>query len=94
MNRTELVDNAAELADLSKIDVSRVLDAVLETITSKLKTGGRVVLPIGTFSVSNRAARKGRNPQTGEEIQIKAARVAKFKAGKALKDSLMEGFDG
>lgn len=92
MNKAELVDVVAKAADLSKAAAARALDAVLEGITKGLKAGHTVTLVgFGTFKVSHRAARKGRNPQTGKEIQIKASKVPTFKAGKALKDVVNKG---
>ena len=89
MNRSELIDNIAELSELTKSSAARALDAVLETITTTLKKGDPVVLlNFGTFLVKQRAARKGRNPQTGEEIKIKASKVVGFKAGRALKEAV------
>ncbi len=89
MNKSELIDAVAEAADLSKASAARALDAVVDSITGALKEGDQVVLVgFGTFSVKDRAARAGRNPQTGETIQIKASRAPGFKAGKALKDAL------
>lgn len=89
MNKTELVDMLADKADMTKADSGRILDAFIDVVTSTLQEGEQVVLPgFGTFSVGNRAARTGRNPQTGETIEIKAARVAKFKVGKSLKEAV------
>lgn len=89
MNKSELIDRIAEKADLSKADAGRALDAVVEGITAALKEGDQVALVgFGTFVAKERAARTGRNPQTGAEIKIAAARVPAFKAGKALKDAL------
>jgi DNA-binding protein HU-beta len=89
VNKTELVDKIAESADISKASASRALDAVLDAIVESLKASDPVVLVgFGTFAVKERAARTGRNPQTGQEIAIKAARVPAFKPGKALKDAL------
>ncbi|MEH6550874.1 MAG: HU family DNA-binding protein [Pseudomonadales bacterium] len=89
MNKSELIDAIATAADLSKADAGRALDATLETITGALKDSEQVALVgFGTFAVKQRAARTGRNPRTGEEIQIKAANVPGFKAGKALKDAV------
>lgn len=89
MNKTELVDKIAEEADISKASAARALDAALEAITTSLKASDPVVLVgFGTFLARERAARAGRNPKTGETIQIKAARVPAFKPGKALKDAL------
>jgi len=89
VNKTELIEAIAESADLPKAAATRALDAVIDNITGTLKKGEQVVLVgFGTFSVKDRAARTGRNPQTGAEIQIPAARVPSFKAGKALKDAV------
>ena len=89
MNKSELIDAIAKRADLSKAAAGRALDAAIETINSSLKKGGKVTLMgFGTFSVSKRAARTGRNPRSGAEIKIKAAKVPKFKPGKALKDAV------
>ena len=89
MNKTELIDALAAAADLSKADAGRALDAVVETVTDTLKKGDQVSLVgFGTFAVKHRAAREGRNPQTGATIQIKASNVPGFKAGKALKDAV------
>ncbi|MEQ3697065.1 MAG: HU family DNA-binding protein [Pseudomonadales bacterium] len=89
MNKSELIDAIAESADLPKAAAGRALDATLEAITGTLKGGDSVVLVgFGTFTVKDRAARTGRNPQTGAEIQIAAAKVPSFKAGKALKDAV------
>ncbi|RVT60844.1 HU family DNA-binding protein (plasmid) [Niallia taxi] len=91
MNKTELINAVAESSELSKKDSTRVVDSVMETITKALKNGGKVeILGFGAFSVSERAARKGRNPQTGEEIEIAASRAPSFKAGKKLKDAVKE----
>ena len=85
MNKAELIDAIAGDANLSKADAKRALEAVTSNVTKALKGGGKVALiGFGTFSISNRAARTGRNPQTGATIQIKAKKVAKFKAGAAL----------
>ena len=89
MNKSELIDSIADNANISKADAGRALDAAVSSITKALQNGDSVgVVGFGTFSVGNRAARKGRNPQTGAEIQIKASNVPKFKAGKALKDAV------
>ncbi len=89
MNKSELVDAVADSADLSKASAARAVDAVVEAITATLKKGDTVaLLGFGTFLVRDRAARSGRNPRTGETIQIKASKVPAFKAGKALKDAL------
>ena len=89
MNKAELIDHIAEAADLSKASATRALEATLDGITSSLKQQEPVALVgFGTFLVRERAARKGRNPQTKEEIDIPAASVPAFKPGKALKDAL------
>ena len=89
MNKQELIENIARSADITKAAAGRALDSMIESVTGSLKNGDSVVLVgFGTFSVRDRAARIGRNPQTGEEIQIQAARVPAFKAGKALKDAV------
>lgn len=89
MNKTDLVDALASQAEITKAAAAKHLDALLEIITKALKKGDSVTLPgFGSFTVSQRAARTGRNPQTGATIQIKAARIAKFKAGKKLKDAV------
>ena len=89
MNKTELVEAVAEAADLSKTDAGKAVDAVLDVITGALKKGDQVTLVgFGTFEVRDRAARTGRNPKTGEAIQIKASKAPAFKAGKALKDAV------
>lgn len=89
MNKSELIDAVADHADLSKAEAGRALDAAVGAITGALKNGDSVgIVGFGTFSVSHRSARTGRNPQTGAEIQIKASNVPKFKAGKALKDAV------
>ena len=86
MNKSELIDAIAESADLSKADATRALEAVLGSVQGALASGDQVSLVgFGTFSVKHRAARSGRNPQTGAEIQIAASNVPSFKAGKALK---------
>lgn len=89
MNKSELIDAVAETADLSKASATRALDSIVDTVTASLQKGEPVVLVgFGTFQVKDRAARTGRNPQTGAPIEIKAAKVPSFKAGKALKDAL------
>lgn len=89
MNKSELVDAIAEGADISKASAGRALDSALGAITSALSNGDQVSLVgFGTYSVKHRAARTGRNPQTGSEIQIAASNVPSFKAGKALKDAV------
>jgi len=89
VNKSELIDAIAASADIPKAAAGRALDATIEAITGALKSDDQVVLVgFGTFSVKDRAARTGRNPQTGEPIQIKAAKVPGFKPGKALKDAV------
>lgn len=89
MNKQELIDLIADKADLTKADSKRALEAILESISKALADGSEVSLVgFGSFKVSERAARTGRNPQTGEEIKIAAAKVPSFKAGKALKDAV------
>jgi len=89
VNKTELIEAVATAADLPKAAAGRALDAMVESITDALKEGDQVVLVgFGTFSVKERAARTGRNPQTGDPIEIKAANIPSFKAGKALKDAV------
>ncbi|GAA3539385.1 MULTISPECIES: nucleoid-associated protein HU-alpha [Zobellella] len=89
MNKTQLVDAIAAKADLTKTQAKAALEEVLSGITQSLKEGDPVQLVgFGTFKVSHRAARTGRNPQTGKEIQIAAANVPSFVAGKALKDAV------
>jgi DNA-binding protein HU-beta len=85
MNKSELIDAMASAADCTKSQAGAALDAFCESVTKTLKKGDKVTLVgFGTFSTSKRAARMGRNPQTGKEIKIKAKTVAKFKAGKDL----------
>jgi DNA-binding protein HU-beta len=89
MNKGELVDAVAGSAGLSRADATKAVDAVLDSIQSTLAGGGSVSLVgFGTFSVKARAARMGRNPRTGEAIQIAASNVPGFKAGKGLKDAV------
>ena len=88
-NKAELVDRVAKKTQLTKKDVSATVEAVFETIQEALKAGEKVqVIGFGTFEVRERAARKGRNPQTGKEIKIKASKVPAFKAGQALKEAV------
>ncbi len=88
MNKTQLVEKIAENADISKAAAGRALDAFTEAVSNSLKADETVALVgFGTFSVRTRAARTGRNPKTGEEIQIAEAKVPAFKAGKALKEA-------
>ena len=87
MNKSELIDAIAASADIPKAAAGRALDAMIDSVGEALKSGDSVALVgFGTFSVKERAARTGRNPQTGETIQIAAAKIPGFKAGKALKD--------
>ncbi|MCL4682566.1 MAG: HU family DNA-binding protein [Rhodocyclaceae bacterium] len=89
MNKSELIDQIAKSADVSKAAAGRALDAAVAAIRTSLKRGGMVTLVgFGTFYVGKRAARSGRNPRTGATIKIKSARVPKFRAGKALKDAV------
>jgi DNA-binding protein HU-beta len=89
MTKAELIERVATTAKLSKADATRALDATLNAVKGALKKGQKVTLVgFGTFSVAKRKARQGRNPQTGEAITIKAARVPKFTAGKALKSTV------
>lgn len=89
MNKSELIDVVAESADLPKAAAGRAIDAMIDAITESLKKEDPVVLVgFGSFATKHRAARTGRNPQTGAAIEIKAARVPGFKAGKALKDAV------
>jgi len=89
VNKAELIDRMAASADISKAAAARALDGMLDSVTEALRDSEQVVLVgFGTFSVKERAARQGRNPQTGEPIRIEAAKVPSFKAGKALKDAI------
>ncbi|MBA2689353.1 MAG: HU family DNA-binding protein [Burkholderiales bacterium] len=89
MNKSELIDSIATTADISKAAAGRALEGAISAITTSLKKGGMVTLVgFGTFYVSKRAARNGRNPRTGATIKIKSAKVPKFRSGKALKDSV------
>ena len=89
MNKSELIDAIAASADISKADAGRALDSTLEAVTGALKKGDSISLVgFGTFAIKERAARTGRNPQTGQTIEISAAKVPSFKAGKALKDAV------
>ncbi|CAM3131878.1 HU family DNA-binding protein [Vibrio rarus] len=91
MNKTQLIEKIADSADLSKASAGRALDAVVESISESLQEGDQVALVgFGTFSVRTRAARTGRNPKTGDEIQIAEAKVPAFKPGKALKEAVNE----
>ena len=89
MNKIEIIDQIAKSADISKAAAARSLDAAVAAIKTAMKKGGMVTLVgFGTFYVGKRAARNGRNPRTGAVIKIKAAKVPKFRAGKALKDAV------
>ncbi len=89
MKKSELVEAVAEQTGLTKADATRAIDAVFATITGALKKGNKVpVAGFGTFAVSKRAAREGRNPRTGETVKIAARNAVTFKAGTALKDSV------
>ena len=89
MNKTDLINAVADHAELSKKDAGKAVDAFVAAVTEALKKGEKVQLVgFGTFEVRERAAREGRNPQTGEAIQIQAAKVPDFKAGKPLKDAV------
>ncbi|MFH2123429.1 MAG: HU family DNA-binding protein [Pseudomonadota bacterium] len=89
MNKTELIDAIAKSADITKIDAAKALSGMISAISGSLAKGDSVTLiGFGTFSVTERAARTGRNPSTGKEIKIAAKKVAKFKPGKALSDTV------
>ncbi len=89
MNKSELINAVAEASELSKKDATAAVEAVFQSIQDTLANGDKVqVIGFGTFEVRERAARKGRNPQTGMEIDIAASKVPAFKAGKALKDAV------
>jgi DNA-binding protein HU-beta len=89
VNKSELIEAVAASADIPKAAAGRAVDAMVEAITGALKADDQVVLVgFGTFSVKERAARTGRNPQTGQPIEIAAAKIPSFKAGKALKDAV------
>lgn len=89
MNKAELIDAVADSADISKAAAARAVDGMVAAITGALQSGDQVaMIGFGTFSVKDRAARTGRNPRTGEAIQIKASKNPVFKAGKALKDAV------
>ena len=91
MNKTELIAAIADQAELSKKDSEKALKAFVDVVTEEMKKGEKVQLVgFGTFEVSERAAREGRNPQTGETMKIAACKAPKFKAGKALKDAINE----
>jgi DNA-binding protein HU-beta len=89
VNKSELIESVAETGDLTKAAAARAVDSVIEAVTDALRRGDQVaIVGFGTFSVRERAARTGRNPQTGEEIKISASKNPLFKAGKALKDAV------
>ncbi|KAF4516594.1 hypothetical protein B566_EDAN003341 [Ephemera danica] len=89
MNKTELVDQIAASAEISKAAAARAVDATVAAVKAALKAGDSVsLIGFGTFYVGERAARTGRNPQTGKALKIKAAKVPKFRAGKGLKDAV------
>jgi DNA-binding protein HU-beta len=89
VNKSELIDQIARQADISKAAAGRALDATVGAVTTAMKKGGMVTLVgFGTFYVGKRSARSGRNPRTGATIKIRAAKVPKFRAGKALKDAV------
>jgi DNA-binding protein HU-beta len=89
MNKSDLIEHIAKQADISKAAATRALDAIVSGVKTTLKKSGSVtIVGFGTFAVTKRAARTGRNPRTGAAIKIKAAKVPKFKPGKALRDAL------
>jgi DNA-binding protein HU-beta len=89
MNKNDIAEVVAEATDTSKADAAKAVDCVFETISGALKNGDGVqLIGFGSFSVADRAAREGRNPRTGETLQIAASKQPKFKAGKALKDAV------
>lgn len=89
MNKNDLVESVAKSAGLSKADAARAVDGVLEEVTNSLKKGQEVrLVGFGTFAVAERAASQGRNPRTGQSINIPASKQPKFRAGKALKDAV------
>lgn len=89
MNKAELVEAVAQAADISKAAASRAVDAMVNSVTDALKEGEQVtIVGFGTFLVRERGARSGRNPRTGEAIEIKASKVLSFKAGKTLRDAI------
>src|SRR5258706_15310776 len=95
MTKAELIETLANALPMDKVEAEKAINIVLEGVITALKQGQRVnISSFGTFSVSDRQARTGRNPKTGESIQISASRSAKFKPGKQLKDSLNEGLEG
>ncbi|KKB35916.1 HU family DNA-binding protein [Bacillus thermotolerans] len=89
MNKTELINQVAEAAELSKKDATKAVEAVFDAIQNTLASGDKVqLIGFGNFEVRERSARKGRNPQTGQEIEIAASKVPAFKPGKQLKDAV------
>lgn len=89
MNKAELIEAVATAAELPKASATKAVEGLLNAVANALKQGQQVALPgFGTFEVRERAARQGRNPQTGQTIEIKASKVPSFKAGKALKDAV------
>jgi len=89
LNKNDLIAKVADSADISKADAGKAVDALFDAVTGELAGGGDVrLVGFGTFSVAQRKATKGRNPRTGEEIDIPASKQPKFKAGKGLKDSV------
>jgi DNA-binding protein HU-beta len=89
MTKVELISKVAKEAKITKVAAGKAIDSVTDSITKELKKGGRITLTgFGTFSVAKRKARTGRNPQTGEKIKIRAAKTARFKPGKGLKDAV------
>ncbi len=89
MTKAELIEKMAQDADVSKVAAGKALDSFVEGVKKSLKKGDKVtIVGFGTFSVSKRAARKGRNPRTGETIKIKASKAPKFTSGKAFKDAI------
>ncbi|MGZ9586901.1 HU family DNA-binding protein [Paenibacillus marinisediminis] len=89
MNKSELITEVSESTEMSKKDVTKVVDAVFDAISNALQNGDKVQLVgFGNFEVRERSARKGRNPQTGEEIEIAASKIPAFKPGKALKEGI------
>ena len=92
MNKSELIDHIAKKAKLSKVDSGKALNATMDAIEGELKKGRSVTLVgFGSFSVATRSARKGRNPRTGQVLNIKAAKVPKFRPGKALREMVKKG---
>jgi DNA-binding protein HU-beta len=89
MTKSEFVAKVADKAKLKKVDAEKAVNAFLETVSETLKSGEKIIFTgFGSFEVTDRAAKEGRNPKTGEKMQIKASKAARFKAGKALRDAL------